>query len=146
MKQTQTIRIFMLFEAATFMVASFIHAGGLIAGYEHHHARIAERVIAFVLLAAVVSTWIRPAWTRKAGIAAQAFALLGTLIGVFTIAIGIGPRTTADIAYHAAIVAVLVGGLLVAKRATVNDGKQRARQSHFRRRRDATKTSLICSF
>jgi hypothetical protein len=42
---------------------------------------------------------------------AQSFALLGTLIGVFTIIIGIGPRTITDIVYHVAIAAVLVWGL-----------------------------------
>ena len=66
-----TIRSFLLFEAATFLVASLIHSGVLIAGYEHQKARIAEGVIAL--------------------------ALLGTLIGVFTIAVGVGPRTAPDI-------------------------------------------------
>ena len=66
-----TIRSFLLFEAATFLVASLIHSGVLIAGYEHQKDRIAEGVIAL--------------------------ALLGTLIGVFTIAVGVGPRTAPDI-------------------------------------------------
>ena len=83
-----TIRSFLLFEAATFFVASLIHIGVSIAGYEHQKARIAEGVIALVLLTAAVSTWIRPASTRTAALAGQAFALLGTLIGVFTIAVG----------------------------------------------------------
>lgn len=111
------IRLFMLFEAATFVVASLIHSGVLITGYEHDQARIAEGVIAIVLLGGVALTVIRPAWTRQVGLAAQAFALLGTLVGVFTIAIGVGPRTVPDIAYHVAIVAVLVWGLVIAKRA-----------------------------
>jgi hypothetical protein len=29
------IRVFLLFEAATFVAASIIHSGALIAGYEH---------------------------------------------------------------------------------------------------------------
>lgn len=112
----QKIRSLMLFEAATFVAASLIHSGRLITGFEHHQARIAEGVIATVLLVAVVLIWIRPEWTRQAGLAAQAFALLGTLIGVFTIVIGVGPRTVPDIAYHVAIVAVLVWGLIITKR------------------------------
>ena len=56
-------------------------------------------------------------WTRGIGFAAQAFALLGTSDGIFTIAIGIGPRTAPDIAYHIVIVPVLVAGLIVAARA-----------------------------
>jgi hypothetical protein len=88
----------------------------LIAGYEHQQARIAEGVIAIVLLVGAALTWIRPAWTRRAGLAAQGFALLGTLVGVFTIFIGVGPRTVPDIAYHLAIVVVLVWGLIIAKK------------------------------
>jgi len=43
--------------------------------------------------------------------------LLGTLVGLATIAIGVGPRTAPDIAYHVAIAAILVWGLAVARRA-----------------------------
>ncbi len=115
----QTIRILLLFEAATFVAASLVHSGSLISGYEHRQARIAEGVIAIVLLVAVALTWIRPAWTRQAGLGGQAFALLGTLIGVFAILIGVGPRTLPDIAYHVAIVVVLLGGLVIVKRPGV---------------------------
>lgn len=114
---SRTIHFFMLFEAATFIVAALIHSGMLVAGYAHHEARIAESVIAIVLLVAVALSWLRPMWTRGVGLAAQTFALLLTLIGVFTIIVGIGPRTVPDIVYHAAIVAVLVWGLVVAWRA-----------------------------
>jgi hypothetical protein len=113
----QAIRLFMLFEAVSFIAASLVHSGVLITGYEHQKARIAESVIAAVLLTAVALTWIRPAWTRKAGLAAQGFALLGTMVGIFTIAVGVGPRTVPDVVYHLSIVAVLVWGLIVAKQA-----------------------------
>jgi hypothetical protein len=62
-------------------------------------------------------SFIRPAWTRWVGLAAQGFALLGTLVGIFTIAIGVGPRTVPDVVYHAVIVVVLVWGLIVTARA-----------------------------
>jgi hypothetical protein len=105
----------MLLEAASFIAASLIHSGVIIAGYEHQKARIAECVIATVLLVGAALTWIRPAWTRQAGLAAQGFALLGTLVGIFTIIVGVGPRTLPDIVYHLAIVVVLVWGLIFAK-------------------------------
>ena len=110
------LRRFMLVEAATFLVAASIHAGFLFPGYEHREARIAETVIGIVLLAGAMLTWIRPASARAAGLAAQAFALLGTFVGIFTIIIGIGPRSVLDVVYHVAIVAVLVWGLAVAWR------------------------------
>ena len=113
----KALRLFMLAEAATFIVAAAIHGGLLIRGYEHREARIAESVIAIVLLAGATLTWIRPASARAMGLGAQGFALLGTLVGVLTIAIGIGPRSALDIIYHVAIVGVLVWGLAVAWRA-----------------------------
>jgi hypothetical protein len=111
------IRTFLLVEAASFIIASLIHSGRLIQGYGHPQARIAEGVIATVLLAALVWTWIRPASLRRTALAAQGFAFLGTLVGVFTIIVGVGPRTAPDIAYHIAILLVLAWGLRVAARA-----------------------------
>jgi hypothetical protein len=107
----------MLFEAASFIAAALVHSGLLIEGYEHPQARIAESIIAIVLFVGAALTWIRPAWVRRVGLAAQGFALLGTLVGVFTIAIGIGPRTIPDIAYHIGIVVILMWGLSAAMRA-----------------------------
>ena len=113
----QTIRLFLLLEGASFAVAGLVHAGVLVDGYAHREASIAESVIAFVLLVGFGLTWVWPAWTRPIGLAVQAFALLGTLVGVFTIAVGVGPRTVPDIAYHLAILVALVWGLAVAARA-----------------------------
>jgi hypothetical protein len=114
----QRIRAFLLIEATAFAAAALVHFGVLVHGYEHRQARIAESVIAVVLLGGLVVSWARPASTREAGLAVQAFALLGTLVGLFTIAVGVGPRTAPDIVYHVGIVAVLIWGLLVAVRAS----------------------------
>jgi hypothetical protein len=111
--KTQLVRFLLLVEAACFAVASLIHSGRLIQGYQHPEARIAESVIAIVLLVGLVLTWIVPARVRAVGLAGQGFALLGTLIGIFTIATGVGPGTAPDIVYHVAIVLLLVWGLKV---------------------------------
>jgi hypothetical protein len=113
----QTIRLFLLLDGASFIVAGLIHAGVLLGGHEHSPAALAESCIGGVLLAGLALTWVRPARTRPIALAAQAFALLGTLVGAFTIAIGVGPRTVPDIAYHLAILVALAWGLVVARRA-----------------------------
>jgi hypothetical protein len=113
---TSAIQRFMIVEAVCFTVAALVHGGVLLAGYEHREARIAESVLAIVLFIGLLLTWVRPGWERAAGIAAQGFALLGTLVGIFTIIVGVGPRTAPDVIYHIAIVAVLVWGLVVALR------------------------------
>ena len=123
---TRSIRVFLLIEASSFAAAALVHFGVLTHGYEHQAAGTAETVIAFALLLGLALSWSPLASTRALGLAAQAFALFGTLIGLFTIAIGVGPRTLPDIAYHIAIVAVLVAGLIVAARAPVAGSGQRA--------------------
>lgn len=42
---------------------------------------------------------------------AQGFALLGTCVGIFTIIVGIGPRTVPDYILHLCMVTLLVWGL-----------------------------------
>src|SRR5438876_11425640 len=92
-RTARAIRFFLLFEAATFVVAALSHFGIFVSGYEHRAAGTAESVIAAVLLVGWATTWVGPTFTRGIGLAAQTFALLGTLVGLFTIAIGVGPRT-----------------------------------------------------
>jgi hypothetical protein len=111
--RAEWIRTFMLVQAATFLLAATFHFGVLVQGYADSRAGIAESVIASVLLAGLIATWIRPAGIRRIGLASQGFALAGTLVGLFTIAIGIGPRTVPDLVIHAAMVAELVAGLAV---------------------------------
>jgi hypothetical protein len=118
------VRILLLSEAAVFAFAALVHAGVLVEGYEHREARIAESVLAGVLFIGFMLSWIRTSWTRKVGIAAQGFALFGTLVGLFTIIAGVGPRTIPDIVYHLGIVCVLVWGVVVAVQAPVQEIRQ----------------------
>jgi len=112
-----TIRRFLILEAAAFFIAALIHAGHLVPGYQHHAARVAESVLGLVLLAGLATSLLRPALTRAAGLGAQGFALLGTLVGILTIIVGVGPRSVPDVIYHIAMVAVLAWGLAAAARA-----------------------------
>ncbi len=116
MQMTQVIQRFMSVEAASFATAALVHSGYVIGGYEHSRARNAESVIAAVLLAALAGTWARPASARAFGLAGQGFALLGTTVGLITVAIGIGPRTALDVVYHISIYLVLLCGLFVTVR------------------------------
>jgi hypothetical protein len=112
------IRLLLLLEGTSFVAAALVHFGVLARGYEHQKAGTAESVIGAVLLAAFALTFASAPRTRGIGLAAQAFALLGTLVGLFTIAVGVGPRTAPDLAYHAAILSLLAVGLLVTGRRT----------------------------
>jgi hypothetical protein len=122
----RTLRLFMLLEAVSFAAASLIHSGVFIVGYEHQEARTAEGVIATVLFVGLALTWVRPGWTRRVALAVQAFALLGTLVGIFTIVVGVGPRTVPDLVYHGGIVVVLLSGLYVAARTRAHAAVRQA--------------------
>jgi hypothetical protein len=111
------IRLFLLLEGASFAIAGLTHWGVLVPGYAHRQAAIAESTIAGLLLVGFGLTWAWPARTRPIGLVSQTLALLGTLVGAFTIAVGVGPRTAPDIAYHIGILIALVAGIAVAMRA-----------------------------
>jgi hypothetical protein len=123
MQLIRTLRALLLFEAATFIAAAAIHFGALLEGYGHQKAGTAETVIALMLLAGLALTWTRSG-ARRAAIGTQAFAILGVLVGLFTIAIGVGPRTVLDVTYHVGILAVLIVGLLTAARGRPPDPMQ----------------------
>jgi hypothetical protein len=57
-----------------------------------------------------------PVRTLAIALGVQGLALVGTLVGALTIAIGIGPRTVLDLVFHAGILCVLVWGLVVTQR------------------------------
>ncbi|MCA1404336.1 hypothetical protein I6F26_16740 [Ensifer sp. IC3342] len=112
-----SIRSILGLEALLFTAASLVHAGILYRGYEHSRAATAEGMIAAVLILGLLACIGAPRRTRLIALAVQGFALLGTLVGAFTIAVGIGPQTAADKTFHIILLVVLVVGLLVILRS-----------------------------
>jgi hypothetical protein len=110
------IRTFLGLEAVGFAVTALVHAGAIGDRYQHREATIAEAVIAGVLGVGLLASLVAPASSRPIALGVQGFALLGTLVGIFTIVIGIGPQSPFDLALHAGFVALLVAGLTVVAR------------------------------
>ncbi|MGR9393847.1 hypothetical protein ACU8OL_12725 [Rhizobium leguminosarum] len=108
---SSALAILFLIEICLYATASLTHAGFVLEGHEHQQAMIAEAVISAVLLLGLISLNLDRPWSRMAAISAQSFALLGTLVGAFTIAVGVGPRTTLDYITHAVMILLLVTGL-----------------------------------
>jgi hypothetical protein len=99
-----------------FVVAAAIHFGVLLAGYRHGAAGTAESVIAVVLLLGLALTWAPSPWPGRAAMGAQVVAILGVLVGLFTMAVGVGPRTKFDLVLHDAMLVVLLVGLAITVR------------------------------
>jgi hypothetical protein len=75
------------------LAAALAHAGILASGFEHFRVMIAEGVIGVVLAFGLLMVLIWPAQYPVMTLAVQGFALVGTLIGAFTIAVGVRPQT-----------------------------------------------------
>ena len=104
-------------ETIAFGVAAATHAGLLVRGFAHFQAGLAEAVIASVLATALVVAVALPRWRRAASVLAQSFALIGTSIGILTIAIGVGPQTVPDVVFHVAAESGLLVGIAYAARS-----------------------------
>lgn len=112
----QTIRLFLLLEAASFVTAGLVHFGVLGDVDRDPQAAMAESTIAVVLLLSFGLSWGWPSRTRAIGLAAQAFALTFTVVGAYLSVVEIGPHTVPDVVFHVAILLALVWGLVVAAR------------------------------
>lgn len=114
MSHRMTFALFLAAETPLFAAASLVHAGILASGFAHFRAMIAEGVIGVVLALGLLMVLIWPARGPIIALAVQGFALLGTLVGAFTIAVGIGPQTRGDAAFHVVLLLVLLAGMLAA--------------------------------
>ncbi|MCA7085186.1 hypothetical protein KZ686_08325 [Cupriavidus cauae] len=120
MNRRTTMLLFLAGECVLFALASVVHAGVLFAGYAHSRAATAEGVIGAVLVLGLAACLILPSRARWIAFGAQGFALLGTLVGAFAIALGFGPQTWEDKAFHAALVITLLVGIIVIRTATTS--------------------------
>ena len=103
---------FLILEILVFAGASLFHFGVFKKGYEHPKARIAELVIGIILFGGLISGLLFPDQLRTIALIVQAIALFGTLIGIFTIIVGVGPRSVPDYLFHLSMITLLVTGLL----------------------------------
>jgi hypothetical protein len=110
------IQLFLGVEVVIFLIAALTHFEILFDGYADRGAAIAESVIGVVLIVGLIVASVRPAWARTVGIVVQAFALLGTFVGL-ALLIAVGPGTLLDVTFHLVMALVLITGLMVAIRA-----------------------------
>lgn len=103
--------------AISLLVASLIHFGYLVEGYADDGAALPEAIIGAVILVGLTLSRAAEPWGRRALIGGLGFGLAGSLLGLFLVAIGVGPQTVPDIVYHVALVGTLIAGLVVASRS-----------------------------
>jgi hypothetical protein len=103
----------MIVEAASLAVASALHVSGNVTGrsklFDADDAGIAEAIIGAVLLGGAIAIFRLPRWGRTIGLAATGFATAGFIVGLSITARG---GHWPDIAYHLAVLPVLIGSLV----------------------------------
>jgi hypothetical protein len=108
------VAVLMLVEALSLAVASGLHLGGLVSGrsptFDPDTAGLAEAIIGAVLVVGAVVMLRSPHRARTVGIGANAFALVGFLIGITETASG---GHAPDIAYHLTVIPLLVISLVL---------------------------------
>jgi hypothetical protein len=112
----RAIRALLVVQIALFAYAALTHLGIISTNHRHPPAGTAESVIGAVLLIGLLGSWMAPSLIRSVAVLVQAFALLGTILGIVTIIIGIGPRSMLDAALHTSMIITLVVGLVISLR------------------------------
>jgi hypothetical protein len=104
-------------EAVVFLLAALLHVGVRVpVGFVEPRiipAAIVEGLIGVFFAVSAYAVFARQTWAWSAAIGAHVFALLGTLLGVFALAVGGGPRTEANTIYHYVMLGVIIVGLVL---------------------------------
>jgi hypothetical protein len=111
----RTLRWVMAVAAISLLIAASLHAGLIIPG-RFDQAAMYETAIAVILFIGLALTLLGPGWARWGGLVALVVAVGGASIGLYLAVRGLAPNTTLDIAYHVALVALLLAGIVVAWR------------------------------
>lgn len=105
----------LLAEALTFGVASYLHLDGRIplgfgtvTGEHFPDAATPEAIIGAVVAVGAVLLLAGVRWARRAALTAAGFAIAGTAVGIGAVTSSGRPDITADLTYHAAIMAALL--------------------------------------
>ncbi len=106
------IRILVVFEAVTFLVAASVHLGATLPfGLGEPRilpAAIVEGLAGLICAGSAFAVIARKPWAWYAALAANIFALFGVLLGIAALASGNGPSTNLNGFYHRMMLVVLV--------------------------------------
>lgn len=107
---------YLMVEVVMFTFVAMAHGGLLMSGHEAPRAAVAETVIAVVIGAGLLMSFVSPAQTRTVALLTQTLALLALILGFVAIVADWIPRSTANLVVYAIMLITVVFGLLVAKR------------------------------
>jgi hypothetical protein len=104
------ISVLMVGEALTFLLAALLHLG-IPLGFSEPRiipAAIVEGLCGLLLAGSAYAVFVRTRLAWGAALAAHLFAVAGVLLGIISLALGLGPSTVVNTIYHRVILGVLV--------------------------------------
>jgi hypothetical protein len=107
---------YLLVEVLLFAFAALAHGGVIMQGHENTRAAAMEPALAVILGGGVIMSFVSPAQTRVVALITQGLALVGVVAGIFMVAMGLEPRTLANLVVLAIMLITVTLGLIVAKR------------------------------
>jgi hypothetical protein len=109
------ITVLMVAEAVTFLLAALLHLGIPLGLSEPRiiPAAIVEGLCGLFLAVSTYAVLARATWAWGAALAVHLFAVAGVLLGIASLALGLGPSTAANTIYHRVILGVLTVVLLL---------------------------------
>jgi hypothetical protein len=114
----RAVGVLLAAEGTAFLLGAITHLGvgiplgfGVLREPRIVDATVVEGLSALLLATAACVVLIHRGWAWLAATAAHGFAIVGVLVGIFALAAGLGPTTTANTIYHRTILLVLVVGL-----------------------------------
>lgn len=112
-KIIQILQGFLAVEAVAYAMMAIVHLLEP-SGERDLWAAIPELIIAAALTVGFTLSWTRPRTALKSIIAAQTFALLFTLLGMFIVIMTLTPETVPNLIFHASVAVIFVVGLAIA--------------------------------
>ena len=110
------ISVLMVVETITFLLAALSHLGiPFPPGFSEPRiipAAIVEGLCGVFLAVGTYGVFVRKTWAWGVALAAHIFAVAGVLLGITTLALGLGPSTETNTIYHRVILAVLAIALV----------------------------------
>jgi hypothetical protein len=107
---------YLMVEVLLFAFAALAHGGVIMPGHESSRLATMETVVAVILGAGVIMSFVSPAQTRMVALITQGTALAGVIAGFVMVALAIDARTLADLVVLVIMLITVTLGLLVAKR------------------------------
>jgi len=104
------ITVLMVAEAVTFLLAALLHLG-IPLGFSEPRiipAAIVEGLCGLFLAVSLSGVVTRTTWAWGSALAAHLVAVAGVLLGIISLALGLGPSTVANTIYHRVILGVLI--------------------------------------